>query len=403
MGKWKIIDISQLPFLGAWLQWANYDASGTYTTSESLVIDGNSNVEVYMTIARTSGVYYYGTQNDPSEDTFVMKTDLNLNPIWAKAYPLEQTSPYGFDVASDESYIIIITIHSSKFTIVKVDPSDGTVTEKRTNADLNSSIDKIYVSLSSSAVSIFFTAVNPSGFIWRSSIGSLVDFGWLNAEKTVDVLAIKAHDDKNVTWSASAGSGYTGTHIRSYFIHGEDSYDINWNKRYELDSSQTSRNLIEIYNDVAYHFLSISTGKAFLAVSLDDGSLLHQFSSNPSSWTYQKSSNILLNPPHLYIITLWDITLILTYSLTSNTFTSTLTSPSLTTLFLLSNRFHLTFPTYLQSTSILSTLFSPSSFSMNPAVLPAIVPTTRQFLPFKFDFTNGIMTTTACTVIYVRS
>jgi hypothetical protein len=118
-----------------------------------------------MAMTRSSGVYYYGTQNDPSEDTFVMKTDLNLNPVWAKAYPLEQTSRYGFDVASDESYIIIITMHSSKFTIVKVDPSDGTVTEKRTNGDLSSSINKIYVSLSSSAISIFFTAVNPRGFI----------------------------------------------------------------------------------------------------------------------------------------------------------------------------------------------------------------------------------------------
>jgi hypothetical protein len=383
------------------LQWTNYDASGTYTSSESLVIDGNSNVEVYMTIARTSGVYYYGTQNNPSEDTFVMKTDLNLNPIWAKAYPLEQTSPYGFDVASDESYIIIITMHSSKFTIVKVDPSDGTVTEKRTNADLNSSIDKIYVSLSSSAISIFFTAVNPNAFVWRSSIAGMNDFGWLDVEKTMDVLAIKAHGEMNVTWNSSAENGNTRIHIRSYFIQGASLHDINWNTRYELDSIQTSRNLIEIYNNVAYHFISISTGKAFLAVSLDDGSLLHQFSSNPSSWTYQKSSNILLNPPHLYIITLWDTTLILTYSLTSNTFTSTLISPSLTTLFLLSNRFHLTFPTNLQSTSSLYTLFSPSSFSMNPAVLPAIEPTATQFFPSIFNFSNGIMTITPSTAIYV--
>jgi 6-phosphogluconolactonase (cycloisomerase 2 family) len=91
-----------------------------------------------MTATRSSGVYYYGTQNDPTKDTFIMKTDLSLNPIWVKTYSLEQTSPYGFDVASNESYIIIITMHSSKFTIVKVNPSNGAVTEKRTNANLSS-------------------------------------------------------------------------------------------------------------------------------------------------------------------------------------------------------------------------------------------------------------------------
>jgi hypothetical protein len=118
-----------------------------------------------MASSRLSGVYFYGTQNTPGSDTFIMKSDANLDVIWAKVYPMEQTSPYGFEVSSNDNYCIFVTISDSKLTVVKVNANNGSTSGKWMNGSIGAPISKIYVSLSPDASSLFFTATSPNALI----------------------------------------------------------------------------------------------------------------------------------------------------------------------------------------------------------------------------------------------
>jgi hypothetical protein len=73
--------------------------------------------------------------------------------------------------------------------------------------------------------------------------------------------------------------------------------------RCNIDSQDSSRNLIEIYDNKAYNFISTNSQKAMIVLNLSDGSATHKIITNGISCSSNRSANILLMYPYLYIIT----------------------------------------------------------------------------------------------------
>jgi hypothetical protein len=274
-----------------------------------------------MVKSRPSGIYYYGSLSDSTYDTFIMKLDTNLDTDWTNKYPLQQTSEYGFDVSPNDSFIIVVTTSGGMLTVIKIEASDGSTTTKYTSSILQSTISRIYVSISPLSDSVFFTSTEDDGVVCRSDISNLSSSRWMDIEIADNIYSIKAYSTLDVVMTATAKLSQTsGMHLRSYTIQ-PPSDNRNWDTRYNFNTVATYRNLMEIIGSTAYNFISMNTGKIFMRIDTTNGNLIDQHS-YLSACSTQRSTNMEIFGTKLYIIANWDTTILLIYDTISGTFDS---------------------------------------------------------------------------------